>query len=58
MVSAWTREAGRLRNDLLVDALERVQEEFAGRFAEAGRTLREARNEPRSAEGTPQEVAR
>lgn len=58
MVSACTREARRLRNDLLVEALERVQKELAGRFAEAGRCLREAGYEPHSAEGTPQEVAR
>lgn len=59
MVSAWTREARRLGNDLLVEALERVQEAFAARLAEAGRRLRVAEYESRGARGgTPQKVAR
>jgi hypothetical protein len=58
MISGWTREARRLRNDPLVEALEQIQKEFAGRFAEAGRRLRVAEYESRSAEGTLQEATR
>jgi hypothetical protein len=59
MVSAWTREARRLGNDLLVEALKRVQEAFAARLDEAGRRLRVAEYESRGARaGTPQKVAR
>lgn len=58
LISGWIREARRLRNDLLVEALEQIQTEFATRFAEAERRLRVAEYESRRTEGTPQEVAR